>query len=126
MSRSHDERGDAVTEVVIVMPALLLLIMVVIQFGLWYHAQNVVQTAAQEGARAARVTGATAADGHDRALAFIAQAGGGSVADPDVIAERSVGGVRVEVVAHAPMVVPGLTLGVHAAAASPIEEFTAP
>jgi Flp pilus assembly protein TadG len=41
--------------VVIVFPLLLLLIMLGIQFALWFHATHVAQAAAQEGARAARV-----------------------------------------------------------------------
>lgn len=126
MTRARDERGEAVTETVIVVPALILLIMVVIQFGLWYHAQHVVQAAAQEGARAARAEGATANDGLERAMAFVAQVGGDSVNGAEVTSDRSADGVTVRVTGTAPAVVPGLRLGVRAAAASPLEEFTAP
>ena len=48
------ERGDAAVEAVLITPVLLFLIMVVIQFGLWYHASHVAEAAAQEGASAAR------------------------------------------------------------------------
>jgi len=41
--------------VVIIFPLLLLLIMLGIQFALWFHASHVAAAAAQEGARAARV-----------------------------------------------------------------------
>jgi Flp pilus assembly protein TadG len=123
---AREERGEAVTETVIVVPALILLIMVVIQFGLWYHAQHVVQAAAQEGARAARAEGATADEGLDRATAFVAQVGGDSVEGPEVTSDRSPDGVTVRVTGTAPAVVPGLRLGVRAAAVSPLEEFTAP
>ena len=126
MIRGRDDRGEAVTETVIIVPALLLLIMVVIQFGLWYHAQHVVQAAAQEGARAARAEGATADDGLDRAMAFVAQVGGESVDGAEVTSERSPDAVTVRVTGKAPAVVPGLRLGVRAAAVSPVEEFTAP
>jgi Flp pilus assembly protein TadG len=47
------ERGSVAVELAIVAPALMLLVLGVLQFGLWYHAQNVVETAALEGARAA-------------------------------------------------------------------------
>lgn len=126
MTGARDERGEAVTETVIIVPALLLLIMVVIQFGLWYHAQHVVQAAAQEGARAARAEGATADDGLDRATAFVARVGGDSVKGPEVTSERSADAVTVRVAGKAPAVVPGLRLGVRAAAVSPVEEFSAP
>ena len=123
---SPDERGEAATETVIVVPALLLLIMVVMQFGLWYHAQHVVQAAAQEGVRAARAEGATDADGLDRAMAFVAQVGGDSVSGAEVTSDRSLDAVTVRVSGKAPAVVPGLRLVVRAAAVSPLEEFTAP
>ena len=55
--RARGERGSATTELVIAMPALLLLIMSIIQFGLWYHASHVAKAAAQEGVRAARIEG---------------------------------------------------------------------
>lgn len=126
MTGARDERGEAVTETVIIVPALLLLIMVVIQFGLWYHAQHVVQAAAQEGARAARAEGATADDGLERAMTFVAQVGGQSVHEPEVTSQRSSDGATVRVTGEAPAVVPGLRLGVSAAAVSPVEEFTAP
>ena len=76
--RLRGERGEAVTETVLLVPVLLLLIMLVIQFGLWYHAEHVVQAAAQEGARAARAEGATAEDGRARAEQFVTTTGGGS------------------------------------------------
>ena len=126
MTRSLDQRGEAVTETVIVVPALLLLIMTVIQFGLWYHAQHVVQAAAQEGARAARAEGATSEEGQERAMAFIARAGGQSVKAAEVASERSEDAVTVRVSGEAPAVVPGLRLGVRGVAESPIEQFTSP
>lgn len=122
----RDERGEAVTETVVVVPALLLLIMTVIQFGLWYHAQHVVQAAAQEGVRAARAEGATADEGRARATMFIAQVGGQSVKGAEVASERSADVVTVRVHGEAPAVVPGLRLGVRAAAASPVERFVSP
>jgi Flp pilus assembly protein TadG len=124
--RLRGDRGEAVTETVILVPVLLLLIMLVIQFGLWYHAEHVVQAAAQEGARAARAQGATADDGRARAEAFVAAAGGQTVRSTAVTADRSPDTVTVRVTGEASMVVPGLHLGVSASATSPVEEFRAP
>jgi Flp pilus assembly protein TadG len=62
-----DEAGIATVEAVLVFPVLLLVIMVVFQFALWYHASGLATAAAQDGARAARAEGATARDGQDRA-----------------------------------------------------------
>ena len=51
-------------------PVLLLIIMSVVQFGLWYHAAAVAKAAVAEGVRAARAEGATAADGVGRHPGF--------------------------------------------------------
>jgi len=50
MMRSED---GSVTATVIVFPTLLLLVLLVVQFALAYHARNVVTAAAQDAARAA-------------------------------------------------------------------------
>jgi Flp pilus assembly protein TadG len=121
--RWREESGEATTEMVLIVPVLLLLLLVVVQFGLWYHAQHVVQAAAQEGTRAARVEGATADDGSRRAELFLARSGGGVVDDPAVLADRTADQVRVEVSGQAVAVIPGLHLAVNAAATSPTEEF---
>ena len=122
----RDERGDAVTETVLLVPVLMLLIMLVIQFGLWYHAQHLVQAAAQEGARAARAESATAEDGRVEADSFLRETAGQSVRGADIEAERTIDSATVSVVGEAPAVIPGLRLAVRASATSPVEEFSAP
>ena len=82
--RLRGENGDAVTETVILVPVLLLLIMTVVPFGLWYHAEHVAQAAAQEGVRAARSEGSTADDGKARTEQFLS-ATGSSVIDDTVV-----------------------------------------
>ena len=67
MRRHRNQRGDATLEAVLAVPVLLLLIFMVLQFGLYYHAAHSAEAAAQEGARAARLDGGTAADGRARA-----------------------------------------------------------
>ncbi|MGH7378229.1 MAG: TadE/TadG family type IV pilus assembly protein, partial [Candidatus Methylomirabilales bacterium] len=62
------ERGTAALELALVTPALMLLVLGVLQFGLWYHAQNVVETAALEGARVAAAEDGSVAAGMARAL----------------------------------------------------------
>lgn len=122
----RDERGDATTEAVLVTPVLLLVIAMVIQFGLWYHASHVAQAAAAEGVRAARADGASAVDGQARAEDFLAQAGPTIVVGPEVVVTRDARAARVEVKGHAVMLVPGLRLPIDAVAQSPLEEFASP
>lgn len=123
MRRLRDERGDATVEAVLAVPVLLLLVLLVIQFGLYYHAAHTAEAAAQDGARAARVEGASAADGVDRARTFMADAAPTLVDDVTITATRDTDTARVEVrgVVHA--IVPGLNLTVHADAESPVERF---
>lgn len=104
-------------------PVLLLIIMSVVQFGLWYHAAAVAKAAVAEGVRAARAEGATAADGVAATQDFLAQAGPTIVEGVQLDVSRNADVVRVEIRATATNVVPGLSLPIHAVAESPVEVF---
>ena len=117
------EDGSVSAEVALAAPALMILILLAVQFGLWYHASNVVRSAAQEGVRAARVEGATAADGEQEALRFLAEAGAETVGSSHVTAIRDASSARVEVQGTAPGLIPGFHLGVRAVSQSPLESF---
>jgi TadE-like protein len=75
--RLRGDRGVATTELAITAPALLLLMMAIIQFGLWYHAAHLANAAAQEGARAYRVNSGTEAEGVDTARDFLGRVSDG-------------------------------------------------
>ena len=87
--RCRGDRGSASTELVIVMPLLLLLVLASVHVGLWFHARHLVNAAAQEGARAARATGANDDDGYHRADQMLRDLGSGSVTDPIVTVTRN-------------------------------------
>lgn len=112
---------------IFITPIVFFIVMLVIQFALWYHARQVVTAAAAEGARAARVATAAPDDaataGHDRALSFIATLGGSAVSDPEVAVTRTATTVTVEVDASAMSIVPGLDLRATARSVSPVERF---
>jgi Flp pilus assembly protein TadG len=94
------DRGSVAVELAIVAPALMLLVLGVLQFGLWYHAQNVVQTAALEGARVAAAEDGTVGAGRVRALEVL-QEGLGQASDAeDATAEVDLDAARVEVTAE--------------------------
>jgi Flp pilus assembly protein TadG len=61
------QRGAATLEFALVVPLLMLLVLAVLQFGLWYHAQGVVLTAAQEAARVTAAEDGTPTAGRARA-----------------------------------------------------------
>ena len=89
--RPLGESGMTTTQVAVLMPALLFWIMLIVQFGLWYHAKQVADTAAAEAVDAAQTPGGTQADGEAAALAVLDAAG--NLDAPDVTVDRGV--VRV-------------------------------
>lgn len=121
--RCRGDSGSASTELVIVMPLLLLLVLVSVHVGLWFHARHLVNAAAQEGARAARASGATDSDGYDRAQQILGDLGSNSVTSPAIVVTRAGSSVTVSVTGQAPPVIPGLAMSVSASSTSPIEEF---
>jgi hypothetical protein len=52
-----DERGETTTQVIVMVPALMLLILLGVQSAMWFHAANVAQVAAARGAAAGSVRG---------------------------------------------------------------------
>lgn len=119
----RDEGGAATTELVLATPALLFLIMLLIQTGLWYHAQHVAQAAAQEGVRVARVEMGTAGEGEARANQFLDEAGRTILENRSVSAQRSPDRASVTVTGTGVNLVPGLHFRVDETADSPVERF---
>jgi Flp pilus assembly protein TadG len=117
------EQGSATAEVAFAVPALMFLILLAVQFGLWYHTSNVVRSAAEQGVRAARVEGGTAADGQDEAGRFLVEAGSTIAGPAQITATRDTARARVEVRATANSVLPWIHLPVRAVAQSPVEAF---
>ncbi|MFP5375798.1 MAG: TadE/TadG family type IV pilus assembly protein [Acidimicrobiia bacterium] len=122
---STGERGATATELAIVFPVLVAVILAVVQFGVWYHAAAVARAAASEGVRAMLVVDGTAADGRQRAQEFLDQLGRGVIEAPAVTTTRGDDSAVVEVRASAPELVPGLRLPVTARAETPVERFRA-
>ena len=104
------ERGSVAVELAIVAPALMLLVLGVLQFGLWYHAQNVVETAALEGARVAAAEEGTAGAGETRALEVVQQGLGHAAVDQGATASVDQETAHVQVTAQlsALLPIPGL------------------
>ena len=117
------ERGYVTTEVVLLTPVLLFLVMLVVQFGLWLHAQHVAQAAADEGLRDARTASVSLAAAEARASAFLDQTASSVIQDRLLSIDRDGDVARVIVSGHAPAVVPGFELSVRAVAAAPVERF---
>lgn len=122
-ARRRGDRGMSVVEVAITMPALLLMIMIVVQFALWWHARHVVLAAAQEGARSARAYQSSAGAGQSRAEAYVQKLGGKMLTTHSVAASRTAVVATVDVGGTVISIVPGFSLTVHESSSGPVERF---
>lgn len=59
--------GQAMVEAAVVFPLLVMAVVGLVQFGLFYHAQNVVTAATQEGSRVAASVDRTVEEGEEQA-----------------------------------------------------------
>jgi Flp pilus assembly protein TadG len=119
--RVEDERGLTSTELAVVMPVLIALVLVPFQVALWWHARQIADAAATEAVDAAQVATATEADGLRAAQWFLDAAG--NLTDPEVTVTRTADTVTVEVTGRAPRLLPGFDWEVTATASGPIERF---
>ena len=120
-----EERGSATVEAVLVIPVLMLLLLVAVQFALWAHASQVVHTAASEGDASARSYGGGSQLGEARARDVL-RASQSNVLGPAVqVTVLSGDEVQVTVRARAVSILPGIQLPVSATVAGSIQEFRA-
>ncbi len=121
MTRGRGEEGLTATQLAIVMPALLFFIMLIVQYGLWFHAKQVASAAAAEAVDAAQVPDGLSSDGERAARSFLAQSG--NLRDVVVEVERSADQVVARVRGRAPQLVPGVAWTVASQVQSPAERF---
>ena len=131
--RFRGDEGAASTEIVIIAPVFIFLILLIVQLGLYFHAINVASAAAQEGARDASLYS------DDRAAALAqGEASARDLVDklaPELLAGVRIAGshvdggdsVRMAVTGNVSQVVtiPGmdLAISVNESAETPVEEF---
>ena len=122
--RSGRLRGDVgmgTSQVAILFPAVLLWLMLIVQYGLWWHAKQVANAAAIDAVDAAQIPSGSEATGTRAAQDYLRQAG--NLRDVTVTVERSPALVTVEVTGRAPQLVPGFTWSVTARSQGPVERF---
>jgi Flp pilus assembly protein TadG len=124
--RVRDERGAVSAVLVVATPLLLLLIMGVIQFALWQHAEHIATAVAQQGVAVARLQGETAAAGQDQAQTVLHQLGSSVLVDSNITATRTAATTTVTVTGHAESVLGIFSLPVRAVATGPTEEYANP
>ncbi len=117
------ERGAASAQAVLVFPALLFVIMLIVQFALWAHAGSVAEAAAQDGAAIARRADGTTARAEAAANESLNSLGPRMLTTRRVDSSRSATEARVTVSGTVISLVPGVRLRVHETAAGPVERF---
>jgi Flp pilus assembly protein TadG len=120
-SRFTDEDGVVASQLAVLMPALLVLLMLAVQFGLWAHASQLARAAADEAAYIAALPDATEQAGRAAAAGLLTQAG--NLGAVTITVDRQSDTIVATVTGVAPQVVPGFRWSVSARAAAPVERF---
>jgi hypothetical protein len=108
-----------ILQTVLVTPALLAIVLVVLQAALWFHAGQLAGHAAADAVDAAAAHGARAADGVGAAEAFVADAGGRLADAPVVVVSATA--VTATVTVRVPRLVPGWPATVVQRTTGPLE-----
>lgn len=124
---NRDEQGSAsIAQTVITAPVLLFTIMLIVQFGLMFHARNIAEQAAQEGLASARTFNGSAAQGRAEATALLASVGTSTLKNRDVQVARGAETARVTITGTVLSLVPGVHLSVSESAEGPVERYVPP
>ena len=126
MSLSQRDKGETSAQVVLVVPVIILVLMLAIQAGLYFHTSNVAGAAAAQGATAAssvNITSSVAVQlGQSSASNFVTSAGAQLFATPLVVV--SAGMVSVTVQVKVPRIIPFFSSSVGRSVIEPLERFT--
>ncbi|MFI6350238.1 TadE/TadG family type IV pilus assembly protein [Streptomyces sp. NPDC050560] len=128
LRRLRGDRGAVSTQLVVVVPLLLLLALLVVQFALAWHARHIAQFAAQRALASARVEKGSAAEGRTQGLRTLAALGHTILAHPSVHIDRGAARATARVSGEVERVlpIPGLTLHASGTAEGPVEKTTLP
>ncbi len=111
---------------VILFPVTLFLVLVIVQFGIWYHAADIARAAAQQGVRTASAYGGTATAGQAQTFAVLDENGRSLIQSSQVTPFRDGALARITVTGRALTVVPILHLLIRESATAPVEAFRPP
>ena len=118
------DRGALSLELLVIFPVVLMLVLLTVHAGLWWHARNVAMSAAQQGVEAARGRGSSLDAGTRETRDFLDRAGG-SISGAHVSGSRGQT-VRITVTGHVDTLIPGLTLPINQHAEAATERITEP
>lgn len=121
MSRWRRDDGMTTSQVAILFPIFLFWLMLIVQYGLWWHAKQVANAAASEATDAAKIQTATSNDGSAAAQDYLDQSG--NLSNITIEVDRLPATVTVEIRGDAPQLVPGIAWSVIARSEAPVERF---
>lgn len=116
------DRGSA--EPLFILPLVFVMLLGVVQVGLWAHAQHRTQAIASQALAAARAYDGSTASAYERAEQAREQMGGGMLRQVDVQVDRGTEQAKVRVKAHTTSLLPGIGLPVSSEMSGPVERLT--
>lgn len=123
----RDERGaTSLIQFVLITPALMLTVMLIVQFGLVAHARSLVEAAAEEGAAVARRSDGTEAGAQAESMAYLDRLGRKMLTSRKVSASRTADSATVTVSGSVISLVPGIHLRVEETSSGPVERYVPP
>lgn len=119
--RAREDRGSA--EPLFVLPLIFVMILGVVQTGMWAHAQHRAQAIASQTLASARAFGGTTASACARAEQAQEQLGGGALHQVEVEVDRTVELARVRVRGQGMSLLPGVKVPVTSEMSGPVERL---
>lgn len=126
LDRRRADDGYTVLEAALVLPVMVFLTMLVIQYALLWHGRHVAEAAAREGLQAASAYRSTPAAGQSAAAEYLHKVAPHLLQRPSVTASGAAGSVTVSVHAVVPSLLGFAQLSVTETATGPVERFAAP
>ena len=121
--RDARDRGDATVEAVIIVPVIVVLTLLVVQFVLVWHGRHVAQAAAQNAARSAAAYQAQPAAGQAAGDDYLAEVAPNLLPGRSVSVTRDAAGATVIVSADVLTVIPFAAFHIQEQATAPLEIF---
>lgn len=123
--RTIVDRGETTTQVVLIVPAVISILLIAVQAAVYFHTSNIAGAAAAQGASAAAAhgdsAGSAAIRGRDAARAITSEAGATIAAQPEI--HLSAQAVTIAVEIRVPRIVPFFPETVRRVATEPRERF---
>ena len=121
--RDGRDRGDATVEAVIIVPVIVVLTLLVVQFVLVWHGRHVAQAAAQTAARSAAAYQAQPAVGQAAGDEYLAEVAPNLLPGRTVTVTRDAAGATAIVTADVLTVIPFAAFQIQEQSTAPLEIF---